>query len=684
MSWKAGSGFNTGAFAFSGCAAQPDQRRRPRQIFCLRHFRQKSASWAHEPSVPSGCRLPAVNHAQIQRRLQEGRALQQAGKLPEAAAIFAELRATAAANFDAWHLGGNIALLRGDPAGAAPLYARALRINPRSALAATCLGVARLALGDLAAAESHLRTALRLEPRNAGIWDQLATVLSTAGRAEEALTCHRQAVTFNPKSAQAWHGYGATLANLNHAAEALDCEVRALAADPGYAPARRGYAVALQKNHRVPEAVRAYEALLTQFPRQLDVQSHRLFALNYLATPTPADLGAAHKAYGALVETGAATVEFANTPDPDRPLRVAIFSADFREHSVAYFLEPILRGLDRSQFALLLYHLGGKADAVTERFRQLATVWRDCPSQIEGVLEPVIRADAPDIAVDLGGHTGQSLLPLFARRLAPVQISYLGSPNTTGLTAMDYRLVDAITDPVGIADPLHTETLVRFAPTAWAYAAPPDAPAPAPPPCRERGTVTFGSFNNFSKVTDEVMRLWAQLLGTVPGSRLLLKSVGLSDPGIAAHALDRLRQAGLPDGRVDLAGVTATTSEHLAAYARIDVALDTLPYNGTTTTCEALWMGVPVVTLAGDRHAARVGASLLQAVGHPEWIATDPNSYVRIAAELAADPVRLATLRSDLRASMQSSILLDHAGQSARFGRALRDCWRRWCAARTA
>ena len=363
-------------------------------------------------------------------------------------------------------------------------------------------------------------------------------------------------------------------------------------------------------------------------------------------------------------------------------MRVALFSADFREHSVAYFLEPLLRGLDRNQFALQLFNLGAKPDAVTERFRRLASVWRDCPSQIESVLEPMIRAEAPDVAVDIGGHTGQSLLPLFARRLAPVQISYLGYPNTTGLAAMDYRLVDGTTDPVGIADPWHSERLVRFAPTAWSYAVPADAPAPAPPPCLGNGIVTFGSFNNFSKVTDQLLHLWADLLDAVPGSRLLLKSVGLSDPGIGAQVRDRLRVAGLPNERVDLAGVTATTSEHLAAYARIDIGLDTMPYNGTTTTCEALWMGVPVVTQAGDRHAARVGASLLQAVGHPEWIAADAASYVRIAAELASDPVRLAALRSKLRTNMQDSILLDHPGQSARFGRALIDCWKNWCALR--
>jgi len=621
-----------------------------------------------------------VNPAQIQRRLQEGAARHAKGRLAEAAVVFAQLRAAAPRSFDAWHQGGNMALLQGDPAEAARLYAQALRLNPRSATAATCLGIARLALGDAAGAEPHLRTAVRLEPKNAEIWNQLATLLSTDGRTEEAIKCHRQAVTLNPKSAQAWHGYGSTLSNLNHSAEALECEQRALAADPAYAPARRGYAVALQKCHRVPEAVRAYEAVLAQHPRQLDVRSHCLFALNYLADQTPAALAAAHRAYGAIAETGVPAVAFTNAPDPERKLRVAFFSEDFREHSVAYFLEPLLRALGREHFEFLLYNSGSRADAMTQRFRDLAAVWRDCSTKVDPVLEPVIRTDAPDIAVDLGGHTGNSRLPLFARRLAPVQVSYLGYPNTTGLAAMDYRFVDPTTDPVGEADAFHTESLVRFSPCAWTYAPPADAPEPAPPPCLARGAVTFGSFNNFSKVTDEMLQAWARLLGAVPASRLLLKSTGLSDPGIAAQVRERARRAGLADDRVELAGVTATTAGHLAAYAQVDVALDTLPYNGTTTTCEALWMGVPVVTMRGDRHAARVGASLLQTVGHPDWVTGNLDDYLGLAQKLAADPARLLAWRTSLRGDLQRSLLMDHAGQAARFSNALRDCWRKWCA----
>lgn len=617
--------------------------------------------------------------ADFRRRLQDGQQLQQAGRWREAAELFAQLRQAEPRQPEAWHLGGNVALLQGQPAEALALYAQALRLQPKSAVLHTCLGVTHLALGLPADAEKHLRTALRLEPKNAAVWAQLATLLSTAGRDEESLAAHRQAVGLDPKSAQAWHGYAATLANLNRNAEALDCERRALAADPSSGPARRGYAAILQKCHRVREAVQEYDAILAKNQRQLDVQSHRLFALNYLPDLTPEAIYAAHVAYGRLVEGDAPAPTFANTRDPDRRLRLAFFSADFREHSVSYFLEPLLRHLPSDQFEICCYSTCPKPDAVTARFKAMATHWRDLPSQIESVVEPLVRADAPDLAVDLGGHTGLSLLPLFARRLAPVQITYLGYPNTTGLRSMDYRLVDAITDPPGEDDRLHTEKLIRFSPCAWTYAPAADAPAPALPPQLARNHVTFGSFNNFSKVTDAMLACWARLLAAVPGSRLRLKSTGLGDPAVIRPLHERLIRAGLPAERVDLADFTATTAEHLAAYAEVDIALDPAPYNGTTTTCEALWMGVPVVTLRGDRHAARVGASLLEAVGQPGWIATTPDEYLAIAAKLATDPERLAALRQQLRGAMQRSLLLDHRGQTERFAAALRTCWRQWC-----
>jgi len=260
-----------------------------------------------------------------------------------------------------------------------------------------------------------------------------------------------------------------------------------------------------------------------------------------------------------------------------------------------------------------------------------------------------------------------------------VQIAYLGYPDTTGLPAMDYRFTDAIADPPGDADRFATESLIRFAPTAWCYAPPADSPAVAPAPCLRRGAVTFGCFNNPAKITDTMIGLWARVLRAVPDARLRLKGAGLEKPAQRAEFAARFAPHGLAADRCEFSGRTATNAGHLACYGEIDIALDTAPYNGTTTTCEALWMGVPVVSLKGDRHMARVGASLLAAAGHSDWAAATADAYVERAVALAADPARLDELRSKLRDDLRGGPLLEHAGQAGAFGEALRATWTAWC-----
>jgi len=433
----------------------------------------------------------------------------------------------------------------------------------------------------------------------------------------------------------------------------------------------------LQQAHRLPEALAAFDSALRAEPENHAARSYRLMALNYLEGWSREQLYAEHLEFGRRFEGAVARRTPGSGAAPDLRLKLAFLSPDLREHSVAYFLEPLLAHLPPAKFEVILYHDHFVTDGMSERLRGRAALWRNFVGQPAAAVEEAIRTDAPDILVDLAGHTGLNRLPLFARRLAPVQISYLGYPNTTGLTAMDYRFVDDFTDPAGSADAWHTEKLVRFAPTAWSYRAPGGAPAPTSRPRAGGAPVTFGCFNNFAKVTDAALGAWGRLLTKVPGSRLRLKAGGLGEAAVARQVSERLAKAGLDLGRVELMERTADVASHLALYHGIDVALDTFPYHGTTTTCEALWMGVPVVTQLGDRHAARVGGSLLSAVGHPEWIAGDWDDYVGIAAGLAGDSARLETVSRALRGEMQASALMDHAGQAARFGAAVRECWMR-------
>jgi predicted O-linked N-acetylglucosamine transferase (SPINDLY family) len=292
-------------------------------------------------------------------------------------------------------------------------------------------------------------------------------------------------------------------------------------------------------------------------------------------------------------------------------------------------------------------------------------------------VEALVRRRGIDVLLELGGHSGEPRLLALAGKPAPVIVTAIGYPNTTGLPAVDWRVVDAITDPPG-SERLCTERLLRLDPCFLCYTPPEHAPEPAMPAAD--APVTFGSFNNAAKIGPASIALWARVLQAVPGSRLLLKSQTLSDATGRARIERRFAEAGVDASRLELIAYSKTREEHLALYGRVHVALDTTPYNGTTTTCEALWMGVPVVATLGDRHAARVSASLLHAAGHPELVATDADAFVALAAKLAQDRARLTTLRSGLRDTLRASPLCDAPAYAARFHDAIRACWRQWCA----
>lgn len=625
--------------------------------------------------------------AQIQKLLQEAVAHHRAGRLAQAETCYRRVLAAQPNQFDALHLSGTVALQQGRAVAAVELLARAHRASPKHATCMMRYGLALISTGRSKEAEPVLRAAVQLDANLPEAWDNLAYCLKTQDRLREAIECHQRAVALKPGFAIGWYNYGLTLSLHGNIAEALQCHERALAADPKYANGHYGRAQALQQAHRIDEAIAAYGRFLELQPEHHEARSYRLFAMNNVDRISREELFAEHQAYGRSV--GAFPVpEFPNAPEPERRLRVAFLSPDLRAHSCAFFIEPLLRHLDPAQFEIYLYHDHFREDEVSQRLRTHAAVWRRFVGQLGPQVEQTIRADAPDILVDLAGHTGMTnRLPLFARHLAPVQTTYLGYPNTTGLPAMHYRFTDAVADPAGEADAFATEKLVRFAPTAWTYQPPEFAPEPNAPPCLStdvRNTnirpVTFGCFNNLTKFTDAQFRVWAQLLAAVPDARLVFKGRGLGDEAVRERYFARFTAAGLPLDRIELLERTADTKDHLALYHGIDIALDTFPYNGTTTTCEALWMGVPVIALRGDRHVARVSASLLEAVGHPEWIADSTDDYVRLAAGLAADEAKLAQIRANLRGEMVSSPLLDHAGQAACFGEALRQCWRDWCA----
>jgi len=310
------------------------------------------------------------------------------------------------------------------------------------------------------------------------------------------------------------------------------------------------------------------------------------------------------------------------------------------------------------------------------QLQRLCDAWHPCASMSMEGLDAAIRERSIDVLIELSGHTEAGRLPALAGKPAPVIISAIGYPNTTGLPSVDWRVVDSITDPPG-SEHLCTERLLRLDPCFLCYSPPSQAPEPAMPPAD--APIMFGSFNNAAKIGPSSIELWARVLKAVPGSRLLLKSQTLSDAAGRARIERRFTEAGIDASRLELLAWSKTRQEHLELYARVHVALDTVPYNGTTTTCEALWMGVPTVTTLGDRHAARVSASLLHAAGHAELVAKDAEDFVRLSAALAQDRARLSTLRANLRAELRASPLCDAPAYAARFHAAIRECWKAWC-----
>jgi predicted O-linked N-acetylglucosamine transferase (SPINDLY family) len=319
-----------------------------------------------------------------------------------------------------------------------------------------------------------------------------------------------------------------------------------------------------------------------------------------------------------------------------------------------------------------------RPDAVTARIRKSAVVWRELRGLSDPQAADLIRRDQVDILVDLAGHTARNRLLVFARKPAPVQVTYLGYPDTTGLNTIDYRLTDAWADPPGQTERFHTEELVRLPRGAWCYRPPEDAPAVEDLPAWSAGSITFGCFNNFAKVTPRMIGAWADILRDVPGARIILKSPVLMESSTRRLALERFRAHGIEGARVGLFG-PVEPEQHLAFYNWIDIALDTFPYHGTTTTCEALWMGVPVVVLAGATHASRVGVSLLASVGLADWAADSLEAYVERAVRAARELDRLRLLRAGLRERMAQSPLTDAKVLTRDLEAAYRRMWRRWC-----
>lgn len=557
---------------------------------------------------------------------------------------------------------------------------QALALKPGDAELVNRLGGLCLNAGREREALPHFELALQLNPADADLHANFATIAAEFDRAK-AEAAFRAALAINPDQLGALVGLAGLLRDAGGLEEGERLARRAVELNPHSLEARVNLGALLTASGRADETIAAMSEAIRAIPRgELLMLQTLLTALNYSARPTPEDTLRAHQRFGAILPIRPAEPgQLPSDHDPERILRVGFLSPDFRAHSVAYFIEPLLRCRRRHEIETTCIFTASNPDATTKRLRALADHWIDAAALNDARLIDRVRDARLDILIELSGHTAGDRLFVMAARLAPIQITYCGYPNTTAVPAIDYRIVDSITDPPG-AERFATEKLLRLDPCFLCYQPAPDAPAPAPRPAE----LVFGSFNAIQKLSPPVLDAWAAILQRVPNSRLLLKSGGLRDPSVAARIRRAFSDRDIPAERLDLVPWAPTPAEGLALYSRIAVALDTFPYNGTTTTCEALLMGAPVVTLRGSTHAGRVGASLLSAVGLPELIAESAEQYIDLAVALAADADRRADLHAELRDRLLDSPLCDGPAFARRFESALRSLWINFCGTPTA
>lgn len=543
------------------------------------------------------------------------------------------------------------------------VYRALLARSPGFARAWNNFGLCLRLTGRSAEAEQAFRSAVFHAPDLVAAWINLASMQEEGRRVPEAVESLRCALTLDPKSREARNNAGQLLSELGQFCAAEEQFRAGLASHPSDAGLSFNLGLTLTRQGRSDDAVACIRGALRTEPDSRMVASAILMTLNYADDVAPVELRSEHDRIARYLEGGVVPSTLpARRQISTGPLKVGYFSADLGYHVVSFFMEPVLASHDPGAVEVYCYYTGLKEDAQCEKLKAFGVRWRNVAAMDEESLHRAVLADGLDVAVDLSGHTGGNRLAVFARRVAPVQITWLGYPNTTGLTAMDYRLTDTWADPPGMTEAWHSERLWRLPTGFLVYRPRPEAPEVNPLPRDTNGYVTYGCFNNFAKVSPTTLRLWAGVLAAVPDARLLVKSKGLDEPAFAAEVKERFARAGGDVSRLQLEGQQAAFENHLSRYGAIDIALDTYPYGGTTTTCEAMWMGVPVVTLAGEVHAARVGASLLTRVGHPEWIASTEADFVRIARDLARSGAALSETRANLRPRMAGSSLTDAAG----------------------
>jgi protein O-GlcNAc transferase len=631
--------------------------------------------------------------------LQEAVAHADAGRLQEAERACAQVLRLDPQNAGAWGLYGIIAQRAGQLPAALEALGRAAVLRPDVAGNHYELANVLRAMGKLPQAIESYRRALAIQPDYADALVNLGIALANSGKRDEAGEAWRAALKINPRDFEALVNLVNHSRSLGRLSEAIDYARRALAIDPGSATAVNNLASVYQQQGRLDEAIAQYRRAIKLPGASIYAYSNLLLNLQYDGTFSPQEVFAEHLRWAQRYEAPlAATIRpHTNDRSPDRRLKIGYVSPDFRDHAIAFFMEPILAHHDPEQVEVFCYAAAPTIDGVTRRLQRYVRGqnWRTIFRVRDADAAEMVRRDGIDILVDLAAHTSAHRLRLFAHKPAPVQVTYLGYAGTTGMNTIDWRITDAIVDPppaassvdsppaasaaeLGLTEALHTEKLMRLPRTQWCYRPPSPAPPVAEGPARTNGFVTFGNATNLAKITPRTLDLWARVLVATPGSHLALKSKSFTDDATRERVTAEFANRGVSAERMTLVG-GGDLADYLGFFSRIDVCLDTFPFAGGTTTCHTLFMGVPVITLVGPTSVSRVGASVLTNVGLTELIAEMPGQFVQIATDLAGDAERLGMIRQSLRERMLASPLCDEPGFVRELELAYRQMWRAWC-----
>ncbi len=605
----------------------------------------------------------------------------QSGRLDEAEHLYHQILQVAPQDHNALHLLGVAAHQLGRHTEAMRLIRQALAVDGTQPKIHNSLGAVYQALGNLSEAVACFQQAAMLDMDYPEAHNNLGLALLGQRRPTDAISVFQRAVALKPDYAAAHNNLGTALYALGRNAEAIDCYERALHLSSDFWEAYVNLGNARQRLGQLEEAIACFKSARGLMPKSYNNLGNVLLLMHYREGITPDELAAAHaefdRAFGVpLRETWK---QHDNDRDPKRRLKVGFLSPDLHVHPVGFFVVGLLEHLDPDQLEIVCYSNSNLVDDLTTRIRSSTSLWRDVLGLSDERLDAQIREDEIDILFDLAGHTQGNRLLVFARKPAPIQVSWAGYPGTTGLDAIDYILADRHEIPPD-AEPHYHERVLRMPDAYVCYEPPGYAPAVAPLPALSRRHVTFGSFNNPVKLNAEVVAVWARILDRVPKSRLLLRYQGLDDPDLAAHLKTLFAGHGIDPDRVSLQG-KLPHSQLLALYNEVDIALDPFPYNGGLTTLEAVWMGVPVITCPGETFAGRHSLTHLSTIGLTGTIARDPDHYVALAESLAGDLPALASLRAGLRDRMASSPLCDGERFAGSFQHVLRDVWREWASA---